>query len=379
MRDGSSAPPPNTSRVNRLDGTRVPLLGRNIDGRTFNSCGPAFRKAGNSVPKVRLAEISFRKPCYSMTGGGVDQLDVKILRLFIQGQATPPLDPNFRKSYRTIARTLDVDEHTVRSRIKRFHDTGFIQDWLCFVNPNLASARAVVAWFDVLPGVPKESLVEELTLLPGTYLVLPFIGSLIRVIFLISDERAAQQRLELLRRMAKAENVAAGWGMFPPCGVTLTEADRRILRSLSRRPRHPNTAIAKEVGLSSRTVKGRIDRLRRENAVFAFPALNPKALWGSVMASATVTYPSDRKDEIDRAMADRLDPYLWHVLHMLPLEPDDSVPCILGLMLPNPALGHEIRRWAERLAGVRSASVEIHEEVLTIYEPLEALVERQPG
>lgn len=247
------------------------------------------------------------------------------------------------------------------------------------MNPNLASARAVVAWFDLPPGTPKESLVEQLTLLPGTYLVMPFIGSLIRVIFLISDERAARQRLELLRRMAKAEDVAAGWGMFPPCGVTLTEADRRILRSLSRRPRHPYTAISKDVGLSTRTVKGRIDRLRREHAIFAFPALDPKALMGSVMASVTVTYPSDQKHEIDRAMANRLDPYLWHVLHMLPLEPDDPVPCISSLMLPNAALGHEIHRWAERLVGVTSARVEPYEDVLTMYEPLEALVGRLLG
>ena len=309
----------------------------------------------------------------------MDRLDLRILRELIQGQATSPLDPNFRKSYRTIARVVGVDEHTVRNRVKRFHETGFIQDWRCVVNPRLGGAGAVAAWFDVPPGIPKGDLVEQLRLVPDVYLVVRFLGSLMSVVFLVRTEASARSRLELLRRMSKAERVNAGRDPFPPCGDALSEADRKILQSLSRHPRRPYAAISKDVGLSSRTVKRKLDRLSQQGVVFAFPSLNPKALTGSAMAAVMVTYPSDRKEALDREIAIRLDPYLWHVFHMFPFEPGDVVPCHFNVMLPNPAVIAEIRRWLRRLEGLGSARVELFEEVHTMYEPFETLMEDIAG
>jgi hypothetical protein len=163
---------------------------------------------------------------------------------------------------------------------------------------------------------------------------------------------------------------------FPSAEVKLSDLDWRILGSLSRHPWKPYVSISREIGRSPRTVRRRLERLSGQGALFAFPALDPKAVKRSVMAGILVTYAPERKERIDAEICRRLDPYLWHVFHMLPLAPSFAAPCVFNVMLPNAAVAPDIKRWVQRLGGVKAVRCELYEEIITMYEPLDALMKK---
>jgi len=81
--------------------------------------------------------------------------------------------------------------------------------------------------------------------------------------------------------------------------------------------------VAKALDVSSRTVKRRAQRFTEGRDVFGFPAMNPKAVRGSLMAAVIVTYPPGRKEDADRELESRFEPCLWHVFQMGPFAAGD--------------------------------------------------------
>jgi DNA-binding Lrp family transcriptional regulator len=53
---------------------------------------------------------------------GLDPLDLKILKILLVDYGVPPGVPVFRKSFRSMAKVLEVDQATIRRRIKRFQE-----------------------------------------------------------------------------------------------------------------------------------------------------------------------------------------------------------------------------------------------------------------
>ena len=173
--------------------------------------------------------------------------------------------------------------------------------------------------------------------------------------------------------------MTAGRIPYPDPGIQLSASDWAVLGASYKHPRKTHAAIAKEVGLSTRTIKRKLWRMMQANAVFGFPALNPAGLRGAVMANLFVTYPLDRKNEVDLEVARAFDDYLMYTLHLKPLGTRDVVPCAYGLMLPNVAKGREAVDAAKQLSGVRTARLELVEEILTIYAPLKEEMEKHTG
>jgi DNA-binding Lrp family transcriptional regulator len=54
-----------------------------------------------------------------------------------------------RESYSNIARKLCVDEESVRMRVKRAHQRGFLPAWRVLVNPALLGCEAAVLELEV--------------------------------------------------------------------------------------------------------------------------------------------------------------------------------------------------------------------------------------
>lgn len=65
----------------------------------------------------------------------LDELDLKIVR---------SLNKNARKSYRDIARELDIALSTVSNRIKRLHEAGVVTGYVPVINPNVIGFDLVV-------------------------------------------------------------------------------------------------------------------------------------------------------------------------------------------------------------------------------------------
>ena len=309
----------------------------------------------------------------------MDEVDVRILRELAQNPPTAHPGTHFRRSFAVTAKNVGVDEDTVRKHVRWFHDVGLIERWRTVVNPTLFGGGEVALRVDVNPPTSKDDVVEKLRLLPGVVLLVRFYGTLIAVVLRYYDEAALRKLVELVKRIAEADRLHAARIPFPPCGIRVSKTDWDVLRTLHDNPRKPYVAVSRELGLSSRTVRRKLRRIAEEGAAFAFPALNPRAVPGGVMAALFVTYPAELKREIDRRIATELDAYLWHVFHMLPFEPSEPLPCSFNLILPNVASAREVLRWTKRIPGVREARIDLFEEIETSFEPFDEELEKRIG
>jgi len=296
----------------------------------------------------------------------------------VQGRAASPLDPEFRRSFGAIARTLGVGTDAVRSRVRRFHESGFIAGWRTVVNPNLVGGQEYVITLHV-PASGVERFLDTARLLPGTFMITRFHGTLVGLIFREYDERSARRRIELIEKLAGAERAYASRIPFPPCPIVLIRTDRAILQALRRDPRRRIGDIAKEVGVNARTVRRRLERLSREAAYFALPSLHPRALEGALMAHVRVEYPAARKREIDERLAASLEPQLWHVFHLASHDGGATAFCIYNLVVPSVAGGREALRRAVETPGVTAAWLELYEDFETLVDAIDEEMDRRLG
>ena len=299
----------------------------------------------------------------------VDALDIKILRDLIQSRATSPLDPDFRKSFSTIARNLGVDADTIRSRVRRLHQDGLVKDWHIIINPHLFGGDDYAVWFDV-QSAAKEGLIEELKLLEGVFEITSFLGSGFIIFFHSENPHYLDRQLELMRRVSKVQFLDFAKIAFPECNLRLSKTDWAVLRALHRSPRKTHAAISKEAGLSTRTVKRRLERMVLGGVAFAFPVIDPKALQGAVMAALLVSYPSDRKAEVDIQIASFLSGLLFHILHLEPRHSGDQF-SVFSLMLTNVSEAKEVLEQVKQVSYIRSARIDLHEDMIIIFDSLD--------
>jgi DNA-binding Lrp family transcriptional regulator len=72
------------------------------------------------------------------------------------------MNPDFRRSFKSMARVLGVDEDTARNRAKRLEKIGFVTGWTLMVNPNIIGRHQSGVHFDVPSSVSKKELVSRL-------------------------------------------------------------------------------------------------------------------------------------------------------------------------------------------------------------------------
>jgi predicted HTH transcriptional regulator len=95
------------------------------------------------------------------------------------------------------------------------------------------------------------------------------------------SETAFRDELEAIARMSKNENVTRVNIPVPRCAAKLTKTDWEIIKTIQTNPRLSYSLISKEVGVSARTAKRRLEKMIEELALFALPSIDPKAPdWG---------------------------------------------------------------------------------------------------
>src|SRR5438445_4068003 len=303
-------------------------------------------------------------------GGVVDRQDLRILRELMRGQMAP-VSAGFRISYAALARRLAMDEGTVRNRVKKLHTAGIIRQWEVLLNPRLSGGGEINVWTDVAPGVAKDGLIQEILLLDGPVIIANFRGPFVAVVLRYADENSVLRQVDLIRRLAQAETVGIGRVPFPESKIRFSDSDWRVLKALCRSPRKPLAFVAREVGLSSRSVKRKVERMVQGGAVFALPWVDPRGLEGGVMATLHVTYKSEDGNGIDQRFVSTFDDIFVHAFHMLPFRPGDPTPCSYNMILPNVPAASEVLRWAEEQPDILSARVELFEETFYRHSPLE--------
>ena len=287
----------------------------------------------------------------------LDRLDLGILKVLLVNNGVPPGNPVLRKSFRSIAKDLGVDQGTVRKRMKRLQEQRVLKGWYLGMNPGLTGHDVVHAWVGVENEDTKGALISKLLSDPGTERACNYLGTKVSVV-LFSKKGTDSATLERLSKVVGRLGVLHKQGVVPVPAKSLKETDGAIVASLCRDPWKSFASVARELRLSEKTVRRRVAKLAEEGDVYMLPIIDLKALQGIVPIEIVLDYASkDSRASVNKQVVSRVKESL--------LFCDTSGPFgYFALIVPNISQVEQTERWVRQLDGVSKARAEVLQDVL---------------
>ncbi len=288
----------------------------------------------------------------------LDLLDLGIMKMLLVNNGVPPPGSHVLKiSFRSMAKAIGVDQATVRKRIKKLQEQRVLKGWYLGVNPGLTGQDVVYAWFNVENESGKEDAIERLLTLPSLERTCNYLGTKLKMIALC-DKGTAEKTLDQLVRLAGTQAVLRQHAFLEVPAIRLSETDLAIIGSLRRDPWKPYSAVAKELGLSTRTVKRRAEKLSEDGEIYMLPIIDYRALQGIIPVDLIVDYASR---ETRSTVNERITSYIKEELMFSGRFGHKGY---FSLMVPNVSQVEQIAKWVRRLEGVREAHADALQEVV---------------
>ncbi|MGH9917742.1 MAG: AsnC family transcriptional regulator, partial [Nitrososphaerales archaeon] len=219
----------------------------------------------------------------------LDDLDTRIIREL--GGSSSPLW-NVRESYSNIARKLGVDEETVRTRVNRAKERGFLPAWNMMVNPLLINCRAGNLDLEVREEEHKGDAISKIKTLDGANSIVDFRGKEILVGMYYEDEESLARKVRQIESICGSAKLAFWNSPFPRPYIQMNHLDWRIIDAMREDARRDLEDVARSLNVSSRTVQRRLTAMKEGRAVYLSRPPNVNVV-GGLMCNFLVFF-SDR-------------------------------------------------------------------------------------
>jgi DNA-binding Lrp family transcriptional regulator len=301
----------------------------------------------------------------------MDELDVKILRALISERAVSPTNASLKLSLRGIAARLGADDMTVRYRYNRLEELGYMTIWSLLVNPAFFGYKVAEVMVDVQPESAKPDMIRKLKLIHEITGLVNFYGKAISIYLIYNGDESRSRTIELISRITNAEKITQSRMPMPPSLTkNLSETDVAVIRALSKDARKSSLIVAKELGLSSKTVRKRVERLRNENTILPLPILNMASIPGIIPVYLSYVYTKNEvKNSLDREIISHFD--TSYIMSSL------ADPGVGNIVIGAPTMADvpKILEWARSQPGIASSRVDIATETFMFPEKLIELLE----
>ena len=300
----------------------------------------------------------------------MDDLDVKILRALMSEGAVAPSDTQVSSSLRSIAARLGADDMTVNYRYKKLRESGAMSGWRLIVNPTFFGCRVMDVTVDVEPESAKQDMIRKLKLVNEVTGMIEFYGRALKLIIVYNGEESRSRTIELISRITNTERVTQVRWALPRCRTErMSETDVTIIRALSNDARKSFVQLSKELGLSTRTVRNRVLRLRMDNTVFALASLDAGGIPGLIPMYLSYTCAQNgAKGTVDRAMLSHFEASYLSVLFSDPAN---------GWVFASASTMADVQsylEWAKSQPGVTGARVDLLTKTMMFPEKLTELL-----
>lgn len=149
----------------------------------------------------------------------------------------------------------------------------------------------------------------------------------------------------------------------------LTATDVAVIRTLANDARMPLSHVAGKVGVSTRTVRNRLEKLRGENTIHLIPTLDMGGVPGLIPVHLSYTYSRpESKGMVDGAMVSRFEA---NYLSFMFSDPDRAYAWLVASTMNDV---RDYLEWAKSQPGVASARADILVKWLTFPDKLVELL-----
>lgn len=279
--------------------------------------------------------------------GRTDATDLGILR-----ELTHPalFQWDVRITNADIARKLGVDEETVRLRLKRMQERGFVRGFDVGLNPGVLGCDLVRIQVAPIPD-RRQAAADALSHIDGARLVFQhYSGALSLVAYAPADR--PRDRLVALVGAVAGPPVSVTTFRVPPPSFELDETDWRVVAALRKDPRAGLADLASAGGLSERTLRRRLERLVEGRTLILDVDVDFSRMEGALPAMFTVRMaPGASRGDVGK----RLDA-LPDVLFRVDAGDEARVSCLARSL---PAVD-ALRRELAGFEGVADVSAELY-------------------
>lgn len=276
---------------------------------------------------------------------------------------------NAKRSYADVARKLGVDEETIRNRMKRLKDSGFLVGWRLLPNPALFGRRSIMQYLTFGSVTAKERAIAKVERMDGVIVAASLYETGLLVTLFDDAERSSSRDLDSLGAERESAELS-GMGL-PQTSFRMTPTDWQIARLMLRNAERSIADVASEVRISARTVKRRLDRMMSASAIFIMPMID-QARSSGISYQVLVESEDGEKSEVDMLVTPRIPNLIFKTS-------DSSSTMIYGFSGRNIPEGKELLDWLRRQRGVRSATINIVDRVVYVFDWLEREAARLAG
>lgn len=295
-----------------------------------------------------------------------DDLDIKIIKAMSSPNS---FQWDVRISNANVAKGLSVDEETVRNRLRNMSEVGFLQGWQLSLNPILLGRESAIVEMHVNDPEAKTELISQLGLLDGVTLIDDFYGNELAVHLLYDGYDTLMRQVQMISFLSGHPTPVWWKQSFPPCVLTPTKIEWRIIHTLRMKARGRLSDVAKDNHLSTRTVKRHISHLVEGNAFYLEPLLDVRKV-GGVRCRFWVVCDANKKNVIDRKALSTLNGIIS--THTAPKEYS-----LFIVHLGNASEVQEISDWLEKLDGVKEVRTNIDVEHIHVDKWLTHEIEKR--
>lgn len=221
----------------------------------------------------------------------LDDLDFRIIRE-LGGSSSPQW--NVRESYSNIAKKVGVDEETVRMRVKRARERGFLPAWRVMVNPLLIGCREANLDLEVKDEEHKTDAISKIKDVDGVHAIIDFRGKEIVLQFYYRDDESLAEKVRLVESICGSEKMALWNNPFLTPDASLKTLDWKIIDAMREDAWRDLDEVSKSLGVSSRTVQRRLTALVEGKAVYLSRPPNANVV-GGLMCNFYVFCPDPNK------------------------------------------------------------------------------------
>ena len=263
-----------------------------------------------------------------------------------------------------IASKLRLDEKTVRLRVKKMEDTGFIKYYQATPDLALFGLRSQGLYrFDAMNIATKYGVMEHTHSLPGVVEVFDYLGPTVSVSIAGASAIRVQEladgiaaRFELNK--SRLGDRSIGEPHLRPDGL-----DWQIINKLRYDARCTSKEVADALSITPRMTGYRIEKLLDSGAVLLRAVINTQKQEGLVFYELEISVDEERRNAILRQLEEKYQERLWS---MKVSAPGLLLANLFGFTLAEP---EEAAMQLTKTEGVRSCSILILKEVMEPARP----------
>jgi DNA-binding Lrp family transcriptional regulator len=229
-------------------------------------------------------------------------------------------DPTFeefeerRPSAADLGKKLSLDKKTVRARVNRMEESGFIKYYQATPNTALFGMHVISVFrFEALNLPTKNAIVTHLHEVPGLVESSDYLGPFLAASIGGTTREEARSGADYLASRYELGTVVLGSRPVKEPTFRVDNLDWRIIKGLRYDARSSDRELAEALSVTERMVGYRISKLLRSGAVRTKAVIDPRRQEGLVFYELELTVEPQTRSAVSKWLRDRHGDSLWNL------------------------------------------------------------------